>query len=103
MRLNVGSPLAGGPFCNGSSARQPASAEAPARHSKPLDGFDGLTASTLGALSLPAVSQTLSLSNGSLSNPSKRRRPYTPFGDCRHHSQGVVQLHESGWACRVGD
>ena len=36
---------------------------------KPLD--------TLGALSLPAVSQTLSLSNGSLSNPSKRRRPYS--------------------------
>jgi hypothetical protein len=36
-----------------------------------LDGFDKLTAGTLGALSLPAVS---------LSNPSKRRRPYRPFG-----------------------
>ena len=63
MKLNVGSPLAGGPFSDGRLARQPVSAKAPARRSKPLDGFDMLTASTLGALSL-----------------SKRRRPYTPNG-----------------------
>jgi len=28
--------------------------------------------------------------------PAEKRRPYTPFGDRRRHSQGVVRLHESG-------
>jgi hypothetical protein len=44
---------------------------------KPLDGFDELTAGRLKAPSMLAVS---------LSKPSKRRRPCTPFGDRRHHS-----------------
>jgi hypothetical protein len=53
---------------------------------KPLDGFDGLTASRLGALSLPAVSS---------SNLPKRRRPYTSFCVGERHSWYGARLHRS--------
>ncbi len=50
----------------------------------------------LGALSLPAVPQALSPSNGSLSNPSKRRRPNLPFGASRCHLQNGAKLRKFG-------
>ena len=65
----VGLPLAGMPFPQWRGVKRPPYKPG----DKPLD--------TLGALSL-----------------SKRRRPYTPFGGLRHHSQGAVRLHESGLA-----
>jgi hypothetical protein len=33
-----------------------------------------------------------------MNRPGDKRRPYTPFDDRQHHSQGAVRLHESGLA-----
>ena len=83
-----------------------------AASASPSTLLGALTHSTLlrVILSLPAVSQTLSLpavslsnpSNGSLSNPSKRRRPYIRHSGRWYHSQSVAYRHSPPYRrCRV--
>ena len=49
------------------------------------------------ALSLPAVSQTLSMSNGSLSNPSKRRVDSASTAESLKKQRRVVAASASEW------
>jgi hypothetical protein len=81
MSLDVGSPLRLSSVALAKEDRRTVFPYETWPGGKPLDGFDKLTAGMLGALSL-----------------SKRRRPYTRFGDRQHHSRNTVRLHESSQA-----